>query len=630
MFCKKDNFNSNMPLITLDNIHLSFSDKPILFDVSSTILKGDKIALIGRNGEGKSTFMRILAGNIEPDDGKLKIKNNIKISYLEQTPPINNDKNLFDVVAQGLGEIGQLLSRYQHLINCGKLEQTTQLQTQIEQRDGWQYLHKIEVILNRFDLNPKAVLSTLSGGWKRRVMLAQALINEPNVLLLDEPTNHMDITAILDLEKMLKDFHGTLVVISHDRAFIKGIVNKVFDLDRGHLSVFDCNYVDYVKRKNTQLHAEEMANARFDKKLAQEEVWIRQGIKARRTRNEGRVRNLQQMRNQFISRRKQQGNIKIHALDEEKHISKLVFEVKKISYTINKINLVRDFSMLVLKGEKIGIIGGNGVGKSTFIKLLLDKLQPDSGSIRRSKTIKLAYFDQMRENLDPNMKAMDFVSGGRERIDIGGKSKHIIGYLRQFLFTGKQAMAPIRMFSGGERNRLMLAKILSQPANLLVLDEPTNDLDVETLELLEEMLVDYAGTLILISHDRAFLNNVVDSTVVMDGNAIINQYAGGYDDYLLQKQDLQTQPLPANSHQKNQKSKQSKQNSLKKLSYKQQQMLDTLPKKIEKTELEINAIQLQLTDSEFFQQADSQQALVKLARLEADLERYYEKWSELE
>jgi ATP-binding cassette subfamily F protein uup len=437
----------------------------------------------------------------------------------------------------------------------------------------------------------------------------------------------MDITAILDLEKMLKDFHGTLVLISHDRSFVAGIVNKVFDLDRGKLSVFDCGYKDYVKRKTDKLHAEEMANARFDKKLAQEEVWIRQGIKARRTRNEGRVRALQTMRESFINRRKKQGSVKIHSVEEERRVSKLVFEIKKISYQIANIQLIKDFSMLVLKGEKIGIIGSNGAGKSTFIKLLLDEIQPNSGSIRRSKTIKLAYFDQMRENLNPNMKAMDFVSGGRERIDIGGKSKHIIGYLRQFLFTGKQAMAPIRMFSGGEKNRLMLAKILSQPANLLVLDEPTNDLDVETLELLEEMLVDYTGTLILISHDRTFLNNVVGSTIVMDGDGVINQYAGGYDDYLLQKQENLNKKEKTKAKPKTQVKTI---NNQKKLSYKQQQELKQLPDKIEKTEIEIGEIQLQLADPEFFQQPESQDALIRLARLEADLERYYDKWSKLE
>ncbi|SMN13480.1 ABC transporter, ATP-binding protein [Bathymodiolus heckerae thiotrophic gill symbiont] len=615
-----------MPLITLDNLSLRFAEKPILNEVSATILKGEKIALIGRNGEGKSTFMRVLAGEIEADDGKLKIKNGIKISYLEQTPPEDNEKKLFDVVAEGLGDIGVILTQYQQLITEGKLNQATNLQEQIDQLDGWQYLHKIEIILQRFTLNPEAILSTLSGGWRRRVMLAKALIQEPNVLLLDEPTNHMDITAILDLEKMLKDYHGTLVLISHDRSFMAGIVNKVYDLDRGNLAVFECGYQDYVKRKDNVLNSEALANKRFDKKLAQEEVWIRQGIKARRTRNEGRVRALQAMRSSFISRRQKQGKVKIHSVaEDEKRASKVVFEVKKMSYKIGNLQLVKDFSMLVLKGEKIGIIGGNGTGKSTFIKLLLDELQPDSGSIRRSKTIKLAYFDQMRENLDLNMKAMDFVSGGREHIDIGGKSKHIIGYLRQFLFTGKQAMAPIRMFSGGEKNRLMLAKILSQPANLLVLDEPTNDLDVETLELLEEMLVDYTGTLILISHDRSFLNNVVGSTLVMDGNGIINQYAGGYDDYLSQKQS----DLNAKEKTKAKPVKKTTQTT-NKLTYKQQQELDKLPEKIEKTEIEIKEMQLKLSSPDFFQTDASQEALIKLARLESDLERYYEQWSALE
>jgi ATP-binding cassette subfamily F protein uup len=619
-----------MPLITLDNISLSFSDKPILNEVSSTILKGDKIALIGRNGEGKSTFMRILASTIEPDDGKLKIKNGIKISYLEQTPPEDNDKTLFNIVSEGLGEVGDTIAKYQHLINLGELDKASEFQEKIDQLDGWQYLHKIETILNRFSLNAQTSLSTLSGGWRRRVMLARALIQEPDVLLLDEPTNHMDITAILDLERMLKEYHGTLVIISHDRSFIAGIVNKVFDLDRGHLSVFECGYKAYVKRKNDQLHAEEIANARFDKKLAQEEVWIRQGIKARRTRNEGRVRSLESMRKSFTDRRAKKGNVKIHALEDENRASKVVFEVKKISYEIAGLELVKDFSMLVLKGEKIGIIGGNGSGKSTFIKLLLDELQPTKGSIRRSKTIQLAYFDQMRDNLDPNMKAMDFVSGGREHIDIGGKSKHIIGYLRQFLFTGKQAMAPIRMFSGGEKNRLMLAKILSQPANLLVLDEPTNDLDVETLELLEEMLVDYNGTLILISHDRTFLNNVVGSTVVLDGDGVINQYAGGYDDYLSQKQDK----IEAQKTKSSPKSKPTYEKTVdtndKKLTYKQQQELKKLPGKIEKAEIEIGEIQMQLSDPKFFQTDESQDALIRLARLEADLARYFEKWGELE
>ena len=614
-----------MPLITLDNISLRFSEKVILDEINATIHKGDKIGLIGRNGEGKSTFLKVLAGTVTVDDGDLKIQNSTRISYLEQQPPEDNSNTLFNIVAHGLGDSGKIISKYHDALKDNNISESSRLQEQIESQDLWPYLHKIETILNRFKLSADTSLSTLSGGWKRRVMLAKAIVQEPDILLLDEPTNHMDITAILDLEKMLKDYHGTLILISHDRSFVKGIVNKVFDLDRGNLSIFDCGYQDYLKRKENLLNSEELENARFNKKLAQEEAWIRQGIKARRTRNEGRVRALEAMRKQFFSKRKQQGNVKIHALEDEKRVSKIVFEVKNISYSIAELELVRQFSLLVLKGEKIGIIGGNGSGKSTLIRLLLGELIPSEGNIRRSKTIQLAYFDQMRESLDPNLKAMDFVSGGKDYIDINGKSKHVIGYLRQFLFTGKQAMAPIKMFSGGEKNRLMLAKILSQPANLLVLDEPTNDLDVETLELLEEMLVDYAGTLILISHDRTFLNNIVSSTIVMEGSAVIEQYSGGYDDYILQKNDRLNEKTPKQSETKP-KSKKSSQ----KLSYNEQQLLKSLPEKIEDLETEISMAQKMLSDPDFYQNPDAQNLTIKLSAMEKELGQLYDKWSELD
>ncbi|MFM1547258.1 MAG: ATP-binding cassette domain-containing protein [Candidatus Pseudothioglobus sp.] len=616
-----------MPLITLDNISLRFSEKVILDEINATIKKGDKIGLIGRNGEGKSSFMKVLAGIIYADDGNLKVKNSTRISYLEQQPPEDNDYSLFSVVAQGLGDTGLLLANYYQSLQDGNIEKSSQLQDEIEQKDVWHYLHQIETILNRFKLKPETKLKTLSGGWKRRVLLAKAIVQEPDLLLLDEPTNHMDITAILDLEKMLKDFHGTLILISHDRSFVKGIVNKIFDLDRGKLSVFDCGYTEYLKRKKNLLNSEELENARFNKKLNQEETWIRQGIKARRTRNEGRVRALEEMRKKFVSRRKQQGQVKIHTLEDEKRVSKIVFEVKKISYKINELELVNLFSLLVLKGEKIGIIGGNGSGKSTLIRLLLGEISPYQGSIRRSKTIQLAYFDQMRESLDLNMKAMDFVSGGKDYIDINGKSKHVIGYLRQFLFTGKQAMAPIKMFSGGEKNRLMLAKILSQPANLLVLDEPTNDLDVETLELLEEMLVDYLGTVILISHDRTFLNNIVSSTIVMEGDAIIEQYAGGYDDYINQKYEN----LIGKSKKHSESELKSKsQKTSQKLSYNQKQLLKSLPKMIEDLENEISIAQNLLSEPNFYQNPDAQNLTIKLREMEKELEVHYDQWSELD
>ncbi|MCS5590958.1 MAG: ATP-binding cassette domain-containing protein [Gammaproteobacteria bacterium] len=615
-----------MPLITLDNISLRFAEKPILCEVNATIHRGDKIALIGRNGEGKSSFMKVLSGIIQADDGNLKIKNGTSISYLEQSPPEDNNQTLFEIVAQGLGGVGELLAKYQTCLNNGDIDESAAYQNEIERKDAWHYLNKIEVILNRFTLDSSATLATLSGGWRRRVMLAKALIQEPDLLLLDEPTNHMDITAILDLEKMLKDYHGTLILISHDRSFVQGIANKVFDLDRGNLAIFDCGYLDYIKRKDNLLNAEELANARFDKKLAQEETWIRQGIKARRTRNEGRVRALQEMRQTYVGRRKQQGKAKIHTLEDEQRVSKIVFEVKKISYQIGELELVKDFSALILKGEKIGIIGGNGCGKSTLIRLLLGELTADKGNIRRSKTIELAYFDQLREMLEPNMKAMDFVSGGRDYININGKDKHVIGYLRQFLFTGKQAMAPIKMFSGGEKNRLMLAKILSQPANLLVLDEPTNDLDVETLELLEEMLVDYAGTVILISHDRTFLNNIVSSTIVMEGDAVIEQYIGGYDDYLLQRSEQLEQKNRAKTTSTSNKPKKVQN----KLSYNEQQELNKLPETIENLENNISSAQERLSDPTFYQNPDAQNLTIELSKMEFELEQLYDKWSKLD
>jgi ATP-binding cassette subfamily F protein uup len=618
-----------MPQITFDEVSVSFSDKPILNSVNGTIHKGEKIALIGRNGEGKSTLMKVIAGLIEPSEGELKVKNGLTVSYLEQSVPTDSDKTLFDVVATGLNyndnDDGDIIAGYNSAINSGDVDKSATFQEQIEKRGIWDKLSEVNIILERFGLKANEQIKTLSGGWRRRVMLAKAIIGTPDVLMLDEPTNHMDIEAILSLEKMLQNMHTTLILISHDRSFVANIVDKVFDLDRGNLRIFDCGYREYITRKDSVLNAEALENARFDKKLSEEETWIRQGIKARRTRNEGRVRALIAMRSQFKERRATRGKVQIHNLDEEKRVSKMVFEVKNIDYQIADKKLVQDFSTLVMKGDKIGIIGGNGVGKSTLIKLLLGELEPQNGNIRRSKTLKLAYFDQMHEHLDGKMLAKDFVSDGSERIDIGGKSKHIIGYLRNFLFTGKQALAPIRMLSGGEKNRLMLAKILSKPANLLVLDEPTNDLDVETLELLEEMLRDYKGTLIVISHDREFLNNVVGSTIVMDGDIV--RYAGGYDDYLTAVQDKQIKEIEKNKVKQKTKTNDKKTN---KLSFNEQQELKKLPKQIEKLESEIGKVQEITLQEGFYQSDDFNEVVKNLAKLEKELEVLYEKWEELD
>lgn len=624
-----------MPLLTLDDISLRFADKVILEHANATVHKGDKIALIGRNGEGKSTLMKILSDDVAPDDGRLNIKKGVSIKRLEQSPPIDDERLVFDVVASGFGQNGELLSQYQQAIAAEQMDLATELQHKIEAANAWQLLPKINAYIDQFELEANKKLSELSGGWRRRVLLVASIVSAPSVLLLDEPTNHMDIKAILQLEKLLIAYSGTLILISHDRSFVSNVVNKIFDLDRGYLSVFFCGYQDYMVRKESQLNAEHLAQKRFDKKLSEEEVWIRQGIKARRTRNEGRVRALEAMRQTKINKRGKQGVIKLHNPEQQNHQSKIIFDVKKTSLTLGGNKLFENFSQLIVKGDKIGIIGGNGTGKSSFIKMLLGKLEATSGHIRRAKTIELAYFDQLREDLDLNLTAMDFVSGGREYIKVGDKNPHIIGYLKSFLFTAKQARSPIKMYSGGEQNRLLLAKVLSQPANLLILDEPSNDLDVETLELLEEMLSAYQGTLILISHDRTFLDNIVTSTLVFEDKGKLQSYAGGYNDYLTQKNNAPTLKVEAkkisktNSKASTEPNEKSKTN---KLGYRQQKLLASLPKEIEALETEIEVIRTEIGKVEFYQQdgEKTQSTLKQLANLEDKLEDLYYQWARLD
>ena len=625
-----------MPLLTLDNISLKFADKVILACANATIHKGDKIALIGRNGQGKSTLMKLLSSEIQADEGNINIKTGTSITRLEQSPPTDDTRKVFDIIACGFGQKGQLLVDYQTALDSHNMDLASELQGQIEACNAWQYLPKINAYIDQFNLEANKKLSELSGGWRRRVLLVASIVSQPSMLLLDEPTNHMDIKAILQLEKLLIAYSGTLVLISHDRAFVKNIVNKIFDLDRGYLRVFFCGYSHYLKRKDELLHSEDLAQRRFEKKLSQEETWIRQGIKARRTRNEGRVRALCAMREVQIKKRTKQGNITLHNPQASHHQSKIVFEVKKLELNINDTLLIKDFSQLILKGDKIGIIGGNGSGKSSFVKLLLGKIKPSSGHIRQAKTIELAYFDQLRETLDINLTAMDFVSGGKETIKIGNKEPHIIGYLKSFLFTAKQARASIKMCSGGEQNRLLLAKVLSQPANLLILDEPSNDLDVETLELLEEMLSNYQGTLILISHDREFLNNIVTSTLVFEGNGKLQSYAGGYDDYLRQKRGNSRVVSQAGQTVNNQKKqiaiKTNKANNCPKPSYKEQQLLKSLPSDIEQLEVKINAVRQTISQAKFYEQDSkiTQNTLKELADFETNLEDLYYQWARLE
>lgn len=614
-----------MPLLTLEDIFLSFSDKPLLDNVAAVIHKGDKIALIGRNGAGKSTLLRLIAGIIKPDLGEITKKNDISISYLEQDLIIDDKQNLFSIVAQGLAAKGKLISDYQLALANDNFEKTAILQDEIDNTNSWHYINAINKIIMQFDLDPNQHSSNLSGGMKKRLMLAKSLIAEPDVLLLDEPTNHLDIKSILYLEKLLIELNTTLVFISHDRSFVKNIANKIFDLDRAKIKVFYCDYEKYLIRKDELLNAEQLAQKRFDKKLSQEETWIRQGVKARRTRNEGRVKALKKMRKEYLNSRAVSGNAKFHEIKPE-YSSKIVFEVNNISYEINNLKLINNFSTLILRGDKIGIIGGNGVGKTTFIKVLLGDIQPTSGDINRAQNIKLAYFDQMREIENLNITAMDYVSGGRDKIDINGRSTHIIGYLRNFLFTSKQARAPISYLSGGEKNRLILAKILSQNANLLVLDEPSNDLDVETLELLEDMLSNYKGTLIVISHDRAFLNNIVSSTIVFETIGDIKQYAGGYDDYLIQRKATNTTKQDKNNQIKNETKVDRNVTNINK------RKIANIEKEIIKIENKINSLQAKISQDNFYKNTDAivKETLGQLQNLEDNLNLLYKQWEDLE
>ena len=542
-----------MPLVTLQDIYLSYGQPPLIDHINLVIERGERVCLIGRNGAGKSTLLKILTGQITADDGVLKRASGVKISQLEQSVPEDAQGSVFDVITQGLGAEGELAKRYHHLIlelGTNPSDQTMrdleECQSELDRVNGWDINQRVESIITKMDLDADVDISSLSGGYKRRVLLARALVCDPDLLLLDEPTNHLDIDAIQWVEQFLLKWEGSLLFISHDRRFMNNLATRFIEIDRGQLAEFNCNYATYLQRKEEILEVEDRQNALFDKRLSQEEVWIRQGIKARRTRNEGRVRALESMRREYADRRKRQGTARMDIQQAERS-GKIVAEAQNISFAFagDQQPVVRDFSTLIQRGDKVGFIGRNGVGKTTLIKLLLSELVPQQGSIKTGTNLNVAYFDQYRSALDEEKSVQDNVSGGRDMLEIGGKPKHVISYLQDFLFAPERCRQPVKALSGGERNRLLLAKLFTQPSNVLVLDEPTNDLDIDTLDLLEELLIDYKGTIILVSHDRAFLNNVVTSTLVFEGNGSINQYIGGYDDWLRQRKTEQ----PASSQQ---------------------------------------------------------------------------------
>src|SRR5699024_5859594 len=528
----------HMSLLTLRNIKLSYGADPILDDLNLIVEKGERLCLVGRNGAGKSTLMKIIAGEIVPDSGQLEHGQGLIITRLVQEVPHDTFGSVYDVVAQGLGEQGQLLADYHRVLNLlatqpELMDKLERLQQAIEAQGAWDLSQQVEATLSRLSLDGSIEFSGLSGGMKRRVLLAQALVQAPDILLLDEPTNHLDVEAIEWLEDFLLGYSATLIFITHDRAFIRKLATRIIELDRGHLTSWPGNYEKYLSGKAAALEAEERAFAEFDKKLSQEEAWIRQGIKARRTRNEGRVRALKALRREHAARRERQGQVAM-TMQEGASSGRLVLEAKNISQQYDGNPLFEDFSFTLWRGDKVGILGPNGCGKSTLLKTLLGDLAPAQGSVRLGTNLEVAYFDQLRDTLDEEKTAIDNVTEGSDILTINGKPKHAIGYLQEFLFEPARARQPVKSLSGGERNRLLLAKLFTRPFNLLVLDEPTNDLDAETLDLLEEQLMQYEGTLLLVSHDREFIDNVVTSTLVFE-NGELNHYIGGYQDWLEQR-----------------------------------------------------------------------------------------------
>lgn len=642
-----------MSLIKIEKAYLSYGLQVLLDGVELNVEKGQRLCLIGRNGAGKSSLLKVMAGDVDLDKGEVVRQAGIRIARLEQDLPDADERRIFDVVASGLQGVGELLTEYRLLANGAEFTDAINtrmgvLQHKIEERDGWRLQQQVEEILSRLELPADRYMQELSGGWRRRVALAKALVLAPDVLLLDEPTNHLDIAAIDWLEKQLLNFNGALVFITHDRALLQTLATHIAELDRGNLRYWEGDYPSYLVYREQALADESRHNALFDKKLAQEEVWIRQGIKARRTRNEGRVRALKALREVRTERREVIGKANFSLASGESS-GKLVAELTGVSYAWDNKVIVKNFSTTIVRGDRIGLVGANGAGKTTLLKLILGELEPQSGKVKLGTNLNVAYFDQLRDQLDLDKSAVDNIAEGREFIDIDGKSKHIFSYLSDFLFTGERARTPLRALSGGERNRVLLAKLFSKTANLLVLDEPTNDLDVETLELLEDILVDYPGTVLLVSHDRAFLNNIVTSVIAFEGRGNVLEYVGGYDDWIRQggkwtesdeavnsktgsvsaKTAIETPPVTTATAEA---AHTSPARAVKKLSYKLQKEFEDLPKKIEALERQLAVMQTEISAPEFYQQeaAAVEVRLKEMAQLEQQLETCFERWAELE
>jgi ATP-binding cassette subfamily F protein uup len=629
-----------MALVTLDNIYLSYSDAPLFDHACLAIEEHDRMAIVGRNGAGKSTLLKIIEGLIKPDDGRCIVQQGIRIARLEQDPPAHLELPVYCYVAEGIPGIGSQLSAYYQLINddsgADNSARMAEISCQLDKEEGWNYDTEIYRLLNLVGLSPETSMSSLSGGWLRKVALARALVSSPDLLLLDEPTNHIDIKSIIWLQDFLSSFRGAVVFISHDRSFINDVALRIADVDRGRISVFDGNYDSYVQAKQEALRLEEIANADFDRRLSIEEAWIRKGIKARLTRSDSRVRRLKEMRREHRERRARLGNVRMR-IDDKEISGKIVIEAENLCFNNGEKDIIRDFSTIVLRGDKIGVVGANGVGKTTLIKMILGQLQPTSGTLKLGSNLKIAYFDQYREQLDPEKTVMDNLAHGKSEVEVAGRKQHVLGYLQDFLFSPQRARTPVKALSGGEKNRLLLARILLRPRNILILDEPTNDLDIDTLDLLEELLDSYQATLIVVSHDRYFIDNVATDTWYFDGSGKIFENVGGYTDL---KETLARMELSNGSEQKAKNSEpvkkeepvQPKRDRKRKLSFKETKELEQLPQEIEKADGRIQEIEEIFAGVDYGSQSEEYKKNIQQEynALTERLEWLYQRWEELE
>ena len=643
-----------MPLLTLDRVSMAYGHLPLLDAVNLQVEPGERIAIIGRNGTGKSTIMQILGGELPPDSGVVWRQPGAKVARLVQDVPLSADRPVFDVIAEGLGDLATLITDYHHAVSTLEndateqaLERLGQLQHALEEQDGWRLEQQVELIVTKLGLPADAIVDTLSGGWRRRVLLARALVGQPDVLLLDEPTNHLDIEAITWLESFLLEYPGAVIFVTHDRTFLERVATRIIELDRGRLTSWPGDYATFLRKKEEWLANEELTQAKFDKKMASEEVWLRRGVKARRTRDEGRVKALMAMRAERAARRDQIGNVRLQ-IDQADPSGKMVFEAEGISKSFPSGGgtpsgvpkpVVTDLSLRVMRGDRIGLIGPNGSGKTTLLRMLLEDLPPDTGTVRHGANVQVAYYDQQREQLDPERSVVDTIGDGSDTVTVNGRPRHVHGYLEDFLFSSERARSPVKALSGGERNRLLLARLFTRPANVLVLDEPTNDLDLETLELLEAQLVEWPGTLLLVSHDRRFLDNVVTSTLVFEGDGRVQEFVGGYEDWVRQSQSpggagLQARPREAGPKGPALQKPASPTSPTrpKKRSNKEEREYAALPKRIEALEAEQAALAERVAHPDFYKETadEIRQALARIDAVEQELLTAMARWDELD